>query len=166
MEILIDAAQIAARMEALGREISDFYRGKKLTLLCLANGGVFFGCALAGKIDMPCWFDVAALESYHNDRKTGDPVFRCSPKLDPSGRHILVIDDVLDSGETLRFCKEYLKRAGAADVRSAVLVTKKVAGRTGSADWSCFDAPDRYLIGCGMDSCEEYRNLPYIAALD
>lgn len=165
VEVFYTAEQLAERVKVLGAEIAKFYQDRPLTVIALANGGVFFGCDLVRAMDIPLWFDVAAVSSYRNDVKCGEPYFRCEVKLSPVGREILIVDDVLDSGDTIRFCKEYFLKAGAAGVRSAVLIDKKLPGRKAAADWSCFDAPDLYLVGAGMDSREYYRNYPGVGVL-
>lgn len=165
IETLFDADEISARCREIGAQISDFYRDKPLTLVILANGGIFFGVDLSRQVDTPCWVDVIAVSSYTEDAKCSEPVFRCAPKLPVAGRHILLVDDVLDSGETIACCTGYFKKLGALSVASAVLAEKPYPGRTVKADWKCFDAPDSYLIGSGMDSCEFYRNLNAVAVM-
>lgn len=166
MKQLFSRAEIASVAAGLGREISAWYEGKELTLMILANGGIFFGVDLARNISIPVYIDVIGLTSYVDDRKCGEPQFRCPPKLPVAGRHILLVDDVLDSGESIAFCARYFKEQGALSVRSAVLVEKAVGTRNFSADWKCFNAPDQYLVGSGMDSCEFYRNLDCIAVME
>ena len=164
MDELFSVGAIAARVAELGREIGTFYAGKELTLIVLMNGGAFFGADLARAIDLPLWFDSLRTASYTNDLRGGFQL-ESPPKLDPRGREILLADDVFDSGETIRNCREYLLAQGAAGVRCAVLVDKQVPGRESAPDWAAFTAPDRYLVGFGMDSREKYRNLPFVGAL-
>ena len=168
METLFTAREIAERVSAMGREIRDFYQAKPLTLLVIANGAIFFGADLARAIDLPLWVDVLPAGSYAGHRSTGRVRLRGEPKLPVAGRHLLLVDEVLDTGITLRALTEHFADAGALSVRTAVMITKKCSRPDGiaRADWSGFDAPDRYLVGYGMDSHEEFRNLPDIGVIE
>ena len=168
MEVLFTAEQIAERVAAMGREIGDFYQAKPLTLLVIANGALFFGADLARAIRLPLWIDVLPAGSYAGHRSTGKVRLRGEPKLPVEGRHLLLVDEILDTGVTLRALAEHFGESGALSVRSAVMITKRRSRPDGisRADWSGFDAPDRYLIGYGMDSHEEFRNLPDIGVIE
>ncbi len=168
MEILLDENAIAARVRELGREIAGFYRGRPLTLVILANGALVFGADLARAIGIPLQWDVLSVGSYARDRSTGELNFRSLLKLNPSGRHILLVDEILDTGLTLEAVRRKLLADGAADVRTVVMVEKsrRRPGGLKHPDWRGVELPDRYLVGYGLDSEENYRNLPYIAALD
>ena len=169
MEILFDEAAIRARVAEMGREIGGFYGTDTVTLVVLANGALIFGADLARALTCPVEWDVISVESYSNDRSSGNVNFRGAPKLDPAGRRILVADEVLDSGVTLAAVKRYFLERGAKDVRTAVIVEKdrpRPAGALAHADWTGVILPDRYLVGYGLDSHEKHRNLPHVAALD
>lgn len=162
---LFSRDDICRRCRELGREISDHYRGEPLTVVVLMNGGAFFGCDLVREMDIPLWFDSLRAASYVHDRRGGNVDISETLKLPVSGRNILLVDDVFDSGETIRACRSYLLDAGALSVKSAVLVNKQVKGRTCMPDWAGFEAPDLYLVGCGLDSEEFCRNFPYVGAI-
>ena len=168
MDVLFSAEDIAARVRKMGEEITRFYQGKPLTVVVLASGGIFFGADIMRAIDLPMWVDCLGVASYANDKCTGKVSCRSRLKLDCAGRHVLLVDEVLDSGKTLMEVSRMLIEQGALSVKSAVIVTKNVdrSKTIAAADWSGFDSPDRYLVGYGLDSNEEYRNLPYIGALD
>ena len=168
METLFTARQIADRVAAMGREIRDFYQAKPLTLLVIANGAIFFGADLARAVELPLWIDVLPAGSYAGHRSTGRLRLRGEPKLPIEGRHLLLVDEVLDTGVTLRSLEEHFGGSGALSVRSAVMITKKRSRPDGiaRADWSGFEVSDRYLVGYGMDSHEEFRNLPDIGFIE
>ena len=166
MEELFSREIIARRVEELGGEISRFYEGKDLTVIVLMNGGAFFGCDLVRAVSIPMWFDSMRTASYVNDVRSGKVILASELKLPVKDREVLLVDDVFDSGETVKYCRKHLLSLGAKSVRCAVLMNKKLPGRDGEPDWACFTAPDRYLIGMGMDSHELYRNLPLVAAMD
>ena len=167
MDIIYSAGEIANRIAQLGREITEFYRGEELTVVALMNGALPFAADLIRAIGLDCYVDTVSVASYRNCRSTGEPEFRSTLKIPPSGRHILLADEVLDSGVTLQCVAEYFRRRGAASVRTVVMVEKELPRPNGlaHADWTGFTAPDRYLVGYGLDADEHYRNLPYIAAL-
>ena len=168
MEILFTAEEISSRVRGMGLEIARFYKDKPLTVIVLASGGIFFGADLMRAIDLPIWVDCLGVASYVNDKSSGQIQCRSQLKLDCSGRHVLLVDEVLDTGKTLFEVRKMLLEQGALSVKSAVIVTKEVdRSRTvAEADWTGFRCSDRYLVGYGLDSNEEYRNLPFIGALD
>jgi hypoxanthine phosphoribosyltransferase len=168
MDIIYSAGEIANRIAQLGREITEFYRGEELTVVALMNGALPFAADLIRAIGLDCYVDTVSVASYRNCRSTGEPEFRSTLKIPPSGRHILLADEVLDSGVTLQCVAEYFRRRGAVSVRTVVMVEKELPRPNGlaHADWTGFTAPDRYLVGYGLDADEHYRNLPYIAALN
>ena len=168
MDIIYSAGEIANRIAQLGREITEFYRGEELTVVALMNGALPFAADLIRAIGLDCYVDTVSVASYRNCRSTGEPEFRSTLKIPPSGRHILLADEVLDSGVTLQCVAEYFRRRGAASVRTVVMVEKELPRPNGlaHADWTGFTAPDRYLVGYGLDADKHYRNLPYIAALN
>ncbi len=169
MEILYSAETIAERVSSLGAEITAYYREREpLTLVPLLTGAIPFAADLMRAIDLPIHVDSLAVASYRNCKSSGELQFRSTLKLPVAGRHILIADEVLDTGVTLAGAVKYFQAQGALSVRTAVMVEKELPRPNGitHADWSGFIMPDRYLVGYGLDADEEYRNLPYIAALD
>ena len=166
MKVLFDKEVIRQRIGFVGKEIAQRFKGEDLTLIILANGGIFFGVDLARAVDIPHWIDVIGVTSYTDDKKCRYPQFRCPPKLPVAGRHVVLVDDVADSGETLECCEKYFLEQGAKSVASAVLMDKDVPGRSFKATWKCFEAPNEYLIGYGLDSCEFFRSLDCVAVFD
>ena len=167
MNIIHSKEVVEQRIRELGKEISSVYQGKSLTLLVIMNGGLFFGAKLAEEISVEDFFiDSVSAASYSHHNSTGTVTLRSGMKLDVKGRHLLILDEVLDTGRTLKKIKEKLLDQGALSVKTVVLVEKTIPRPEGidHADWAGFQMEDRYLIGCGMDSDEKYRNLPYIAA--
>ncbi|MBE6404506.1 MAG: hypothetical protein E7040_00630 [Lentisphaerae bacterium] len=167
MEIIKDQETMEARIRELGAEITAIYKDQPLTMLVVMNGGLFFGAKLAEAIAVEDFFiDSISASSYKHHSSTGNVELRSFMKLDVKGRHLLILDEVLDTGRTLKKIKEKLLDQGALSVKTVVLVEKTIPRPEGidHADWAGFLMEDRYLIGCGMDSDEKYRNLPYIAA--
>ena len=169
MEILVGEAAIRERVAELGREIGAFYGDDTVTMVVLANGALPFGADLARALNCPVEWDVVSVRSYSGDRSSGAVRFRAEPKLDPAGRRILLVDEVLDTGITLAAVRHRFLQLGAKEVKTAVMVEKmrpRPPEALGRADWTGIALPDRYLVGYGLDSHEKFRNLPYIAVLD
>jgi hypoxanthine phosphoribosyltransferase len=169
MEILFSEAEIRDRIQCLGEEISRYYQDQPLTILALLNGALIFAADLARAITCEdCYLDCMAVCSYSGHRSSEELQVRCEPKLPIAGRHVLLVDGVLDTGFTLSKVAEQISAQGSLSVRSCVLAEKiRVREQpVHHADWCAFQVPDRYLVGCGMDSNERYRQLPYLAALD
>ena len=155
MQTLFSQDEIAGRVAELGREISSFYQNKELTLIVILNGAIPFA--------IPMWVDSIAVQSYCNDASSGQVKFRSQLKLPVENRHILVVDDILDTGLSLQRVKNYLASMNPASVRSCVMVQKQLQKPAATqAEWVGFSAPDSYLVGYGLDSNENGRNLPYI----
>lgn len=167
-ETLFSETEIRERIRILASELTLFYKGKDLTAVVLMNGGMFFAADLLRRIDLPLHIDSLAVSSYANDRSTGELVIRSELKKIPSGRHVLLLDDILDTGLTLRKTVEYLKKQEALSVKTCVLLDKILPdgeAKHASADWYGFRVPNHYVVGYGLDSDEFYRNLPYIGRI-
>lgn len=168
IEVIKTPAEVNQRIVEMGREITAACGETPLTMLVVMNGGLFFGAKLAEAIDKDDFYiDSIAAGSYKHDMNSGVVELRSTLKLDPRGRNILIVDEVLDSGRTLKAICENLLKMGALSVKTAVLVEKAIPRPDGlaHADWVGFFMDDRYLIGCGMDSEEKYRQYPGIAVM-
>ena len=167
LEVLFTAEQIAARTAELGKRISADYRDKPLTAVVLMNGGMIFGADLLRQISLPVWLDSICVASYRGQASSGELSFRSQLKLPVGGRHILLIDEVFDSGLTLTALRGYMAGQGALSVRAAVAVVKDRprAPEITPPEYAGFFAPDRYLVGYGLDSDEDGRQIPFIGAL-
>ena len=164
MEILVTKEQIARRVSELGYDITSFYEGKPLTVVILMNGALLFGADLVRMIRQPLRWEAFICSSYHNDSSSGELSIRCDLKNPVNDRHVLIVDDVLDTGLTLKAVKENMERRGALSVRTCVLLNKNVDGKLFmSPDWVGFEIRNEYVVGYGLDSNEDFRNLPYIA---
>ncbi len=168
IEILKTPDEVNARIRELGAEITRCYTDAPLTMIVVMNGGLFFGAKLAESIEIDDFYiDSIAAGSYTHDICSGKVQLRSSLKLAPEGRNILIVDEVLDSGRTIKEIQKKFLEMGALSVKTAVLVEKELDRPDGveHADWAGFFMDDRYLVGCGMDSEEKYRNYPGIAVL-
>jgi len=164
---LYDTSALRARIDELAAEISRAYAGLELTAVIVMNGGVFFAADLLRRITVPVRVDSLAAGSYLHHSSTGQLTVRGGMKLDVKARHILLIDDILDTGLTLAELQKKILAEGAASCRTCVLIDKDIPPeqKRAKADWYGFRAPAEYLVGYGMDSDELYRNLPDISVV-
>lgn len=164
MTPLYTGDQIALRVAELGKEISAWYREKPcVTAVAMLNGGMIFAADLVRRLDFEIQLDTFAASSYENDASSGVLKIRSGLKLPVSGRHVLLIDDILDTGLTLKCTRDFFLRQNAASVRVCVLLNKLLGPektKYDTAEWVGFDVPDLYVVGFGLDSRERYRNLP------
>ena len=168
IEIIKTPDEVNRRICELGSEITKYYGTEPLTLIVIMNGGLFFGAKLAEAIKLDDFYiDSIAAGSYNHNISSGVVKLRSALKLNPKDRNILLADEVLDTGKTLKTIQNTMLELGALSVKTAVLAGKKLPRPDGleHADWAGFFVDDRYLIGCGMDSEEKYRNYPGIAVL-
>lgn len=166
-EILFSREEIASRVAELGREISRDYAGKPLTVVVLMTGGMIFGADLVREMDIPLWIDSVSVSSYHGHESSGELVFRSELKMDVRDRHVLLVDEVFDTGFTLSELRRYMESKGAFSVRAAVAAVKDIPRKQEVVlpEYCAFHAPDRYLIGYGLDSHEDGRQFPFIGVV-
>ena len=136
-------------------------------LVCVMNGGVILFSELLQRLEMPLVTDYIHATRYGGRLTGGQISWLAEPRVDPEGRHILIVDDILDAGDTLASIVEYYRDRKAASVRSAVLVVKdKPRSIDYMSDYVGLHVPDRYVFGCGMDVYEHWRHLDEIRALE
>jgi hypoxanthine phosphoribosyltransferase len=165
--ILFDEATIHRRLDELAAEISHDYRERELTVIAILNGSLILMADLLRRIPRPLKLDCLSVASYHGGAKpSGKLVFRQISLPDVAGRHVLLLDDILDTGVTLATIREKLESAGPLSVRTCVLLEKtKTRARAVEPDYVGFQIADEFVVGYGLDYMEGYRNLPYIGVL-
>jgi hypoxanthine phosphoribosyltransferase len=166
-EILIEADRLQARIAELGDEISSDYRGRDLLLVGVLKGAVFFMADLMRRIAVPCEIDFMAISSY-GAATDSSGVVRILKDLDINieGRHVLVVEDIIDSGLTLSYLVRNLEAREPASLEICALLTKPERREIEvEVRYTGFEIPNRFVIGYGLDFAERYRNLPYVAVL-
>jgi hypoxanthine phosphoribosyltransferase len=166
-EILVQPDDLHHRVRELGREISRDYAGRELLLVCVLKGAVFFLADLMREIDVPCEVDFMAVASYGSATQSSG-VVRILKDLDAAieGRDVIIVEDIVDSGLTLQYLLRNLRARNPASLAVCALLTKPERLQVDlSPRYVGFPIPDRFAIGYGLDYCERYRNLPYVAAL-
>jgi len=165
--ILYTKEQLAEAVAKLGKQITADYQGKQPVMICILKGASVFFCDLIRQIDLPLEIDFMVVSSYGASTKTSGEV-KLVKDLDRSvqGRDVIVVEDIVDSGMTLSFLKKNLLHRGAASLRIATLLDKPARRRVElETDYSCFEIPDAFVVGYGLDYNETYRNLPDIGIL-
>jgi len=165
--ILYTKEQLAEAVRKLGQQITQDYQGKKPVMVCILKGASVFFVDLIREIDLPVEIDFMIVSSYGASTKSSGEV-KLVKDLDRSimGRDVIVVEDIVDSGMTLSFLKRTLLGRGAASLRIATLLDKPARRRVElTVDYSCYDIPDAFVVGYGLDYNETYRNLPDIGIL-
>ena len=165
--VLVTREEIAEAVAKLGRQITEDYRGKELMLVGILKGAVVFFSDLVREIDLPLKMEFMAVSSYGAQTKTSGVVNLVKDlTVDITGMHVLIVEDIVDSGMTLSYLKKYLSTRGAASIKIATLLDKPERRRVDlTADYFCFRIPDEFVVGYGLDYAERYRALPYIGVL-
>jgi len=166
-KILHRESDILSRLDVMAAEITRDYRGKDFTVVAILNGSFVFLADLLRRIPLRLQVGSLRLASYQGTQSSGIIDFPQHRTADLSGRHVLILDDILDSGRTLHAVKERLgKESGAASLRTCVLLRKNVERvRPIEADYVGFDIPDVFVVGYGLDYNEHFRNLPFLGVL-
>lgn len=166
-EVLISAEGLQERTVALGRQITADYQGSRLVLVGVLKGAVIFMADLARSVDVPLEIDFMAISSYgHTTDSSG--VVRIIKDLDSSieGKDVLVVEDIVDTGLTLKYITELLAARGPNSLRICALLTKVKERKADiRLDYVGFEIPDCFVVGYGLDYAENYRHLPYIGVL-
>ncbi len=164
-QVILTAAAIAARNRELAADLAADYAGRKLTVVVLSNGALFFAADLLRLIPLPLQLDSIGVASYIGEKSEAVEL-RSDLKTDVQGRHVLVIDDIFDTGRTLQAVSQHLRKSKPASIRTCVLLQKEVARETSvQPDYRGFAIENVFVVGYGLDYNEHYRNLPYIGVL-
>ncbi len=167
-KVLIEEDAVAARVAELGSDISADYAGKDLLLVGVLKGAVFFMADLMRRLTIPCEVDFMAISSYGASTDSSG-VVRILKDLDINidGRHVLVVEDIIDSGLTLSYLIRNLESRNPATLEICALLTKPDRREIDvHVRYTGFEIPNEFVIGYGLDFGERYRNLPYVAVLD
>jgi hypoxanthine phosphoribosyltransferase len=165
--VLVTKAQITKRISALGNQISRDYAGEEISVISIINGAIFFTADVLRKITQPVRLDCVRVSSYKGTTKSqGTPEIIGGIALDLENRHVLLMDDILDTGKTLSMVTQTIKRMKPASLRTCVLLEKEGRREVAfEADYVGFRIPDKFVVGYGLDFAERYRNLPCIGVL-
>jgi hypoxanthine phosphoribosyltransferase len=165
--ILFDEPTILRRLDEIAAQIAKDYANKELTVIAVLNGSLVFMADLMRRIQLPLRLDCLSVASYRGKAQTsGEVIFKQIALPDVQDRHILILDDILDSGHTLAAIREKLETARPRSIKICVLLSKKKQrARAVDADYLGFEIEDEFVVGYGLDYDERYRNLPCIGVL-
>ena len=168
IRVMLTEEEVDKRINAMGEEISRDYAGKKIHLICVLKGGVFFMCELAKRISVPVSMDFMAISSYGSKTESSG-IIKIIKDLDESitGEDVLVVEDIVDSGRTLNYLLEMLKDRKPNSLRLCTLLDKPDRRVVDvNVDYTGFQIPDEFVVGYGLDYAQKYRNLPYIGVVE
>ncbi len=168
VNIMISEEEVEKKVLELAEQINRDYEGKQIKLVCILKGSVFFTCELAKRITLPVTMDFMSVSSYGNSTVSSGRV-KIVKDLDESieGEHVLVIEDIIDSGNTLRYLLDLLGSRNPASIKLCTLLDKPDRRVTDvEVDYVGFTIPDKFVVGYGLDYDQKYRNLPYIGVVE
>lgn len=165
--VLIEEEEIVARVKELAEQINRDYEGKKLHLICILKGSVFFTCELAKYIKVPVTIDFMSVSSYGNGMSSsGSITINQDLVMGIEDREVLIVEDIVDSGRTLSYLAHMLEKRGPASLKICTLLDKPSC-RVNEVNvvYTGFEIEDLFVVGFGLDYAQRYRNLPYIGEL-
>ena len=164
--VLISAQEIEEHVSCIGKQISLDFAGKDPIFVGVLKGCFIFMADLMRHVSIDCAMDFMAVSSYKGTTSTGAVKINKDLNEDIEGRHVILVEDILDSGVTLNYLKSYLMVRHPASISIVTLMDKPARRKAPVyADYSCFEVPDAFVVGYGLDYNERYRNLPYIGVL-
>ena len=168
LKVLFTEEQIQARIKEMGKEISEEYKDKNPVVLGVLKGVVMFYADMMKHITVPCQMDFMCLSSYKGTQSTGNMIVKQDMSVDVNGRHVLILEDIYDTGKSLQYTYNHLLSKNPASVKICTLLDKperRCPHITLQPDWIGFTIPNEFVVGYGLDFNEHYRNLPYVGVL-
>ena len=169
VRILLKEEEVDKRIAEVAAMINRDYAGKEVHLICILKGDVFFTCELAKRLTVPVSMDFMSVSSYGSGTESSG-VVRIVKDLDESiaGKNVLIVEDIIDSGRTLAYLIEILKQRNPESIHLCTLLDKpeRRVKKQVKVDYTCFEIPDEFVVGFGLDYDQKYRNLPYIGVVE
>lgn len=168
ISVLIEEEKINRRITELGKQISKDYEGKSIHLICILKGGAFFMTELSKRITIPVSIDFMAVSSYGNGKESSGRIKIVKDLDEPlEGKHVLVVEDIIDSGKTLSYLFKVLEARNPLSMKICTLLDKPDRREVPvTADYLGFAIPDKFVVGFGLDYAQHYRNFPYIGVVE
>lgn len=168
IRVMYTEEQITSKIAELAAQINEDLKGEPVTIICILKGASFFACDLAKRLTMPVVMDFMMVSSYGNGTVSSGTL-RIKKDLEESveGTNVIVVEDIVDSGRTLKYLKQDLKDRGAKSVRLCALLSKPARHEVEvEVEYIGYEIPDEFVVGYGLDYAQKYRNLPYIGVVE
>ena len=169
IRVLLTEEEVDKRINEVAAQINADYEGRQVHMICILKGGVFFTCELAKRVTVPVSMDFMSVSSYGSGTESSG-VVRIVKDLDESiaGKNVLIVEDIIDSGRTLAYLIEILKQRNPESIHLCTLLDKpeRRVKKQVKVDYTCFEIPDEFVVGFGLDYDQKYRNLPYIGVVE
>ena len=168
ISVLIPEEEVDRRVREVAAKISEDYAGKSIHLICILKGSVMFACELAKRLTVPVTLDFMSVSSYGSGT-TSSGIVRIVKDLDEplEGKEVLIVEDIVDTGRTLAHLIEVMKTRRPASVKLCTLLDKPDRRVTPvDVEYTCFQIPDKFVVGYGLDYDQKYRNLPYVGVVE
>jgi hypoxanthine phosphoribosyltransferase len=168
IRVLVSEEEVDKRIKEIGEQISKDYAGQEVHVICVLKGGVFFMCELAKRITVPLSMDFMSVSSYGNEKQSSG-VVKIVKDLDEAleGQNVIIVEDIIDSGRTLSYLVEILKKRNPKSLKICTLLDKPERRVTDvKVDYVGFNIPDEFVVGYGLDYAQKYRNLPFIGVVE
>lgn len=168
ISVMISEEEVEDKVREIAAKISKDFAGKTVHMVCVLKGSVFFACELAKRITVPVTLDFMSVSSYGDDTKSSGVVKIVKDLDEPlEGKDVLIVEDIIDSGRTLSYLIEILKQRHPASMHLCTLLDKPDRRvRQVDVDYTCFEIPDEFVVGYGLDYAQKYRNLPFIGVVE
>lgn len=168
IRVLVSEEEVDKRIKEVGEQISKDYEGQEVHVICVLKGGVFFMCELAKRITVPLSMDFMSVSSYGNEKQSSG-VVKIVKDLDEAleDKNVIIVEDIIDSGRTLSYLVEILKKRNPKSLKICTLLDKPESRVTDvKVDYVGFNIPDEFVVGYGLDFAQKYRNLPFIGVVE
>lgn len=167
LKVLFTQDEIDARETQIAKALDEEYKGKEIVAVCILNGAVFFAVDIMKKMETVLVFDTLQVSSYVGTESTGNVVLKKDIEADVKGKDVLVLEDIIDTGKTLKFVKDHLMAKGPNSVKICTLVDKKYRREEKiESDYNCFTIENKFVVGYGFDIDGVGRNIPYIGYIE
>lgn len=169
IRVLLTEEEVDNRVFEIASQINKDYEGKEVHLICILKGGALFMCELAKRLTVPVSFDFMSVSSYGSGTESSGRI-KIVKDLDESieDKNVLIVEDIIDSGRTLKHLKELLNARKPKSIRICTLLDKpsRRVEKAVKVDYTCFEIPDEFVVGYGLDYAQKHRNLPYIGVVE
>lgn len=166
LDVMIDEETIQKRIGEMAKEIDNCYKGESIVAICVLRGAIYFTVDLTKKMKTPIETDFIRVSSYVGTESTGNIIMKLDISENIEGRDVLIIEDIIDTGYTLKYLRDYLLTKNPKSLKIAVLADKEERRKVEvPVDFVGFKIPDKFIVGYGFDYDNSYRNLPYIGSM-